>query len=91
MRLFASLALALSVAFAFIAPSLGHAHQARRHHVHDLARRDPGEINLYKRFDNARFTYFAVGLGACGQVSQPGDFVRVFRSRMQPLFTLTRP
>ena len=83
MRLFANLALALSVALSFIHPSLAHAHQARRHHVHrqgDLARRDPGEINLYKRFDDARFTFYAVGLGACGQTNVETDFVRAFCS-----------
>lgn len=83
MRLFASLALTLSLAISFISPSLGHAHLGRRHHVHrqgDLARRDPGEINLYKRFDNARFTYYAVGLGACGSTNQPSDFVCALHS-----------
>ncbi|KAF8136397.1 RlpA-like double-psi beta-barrel-protein domain-containing protein-containing protein [Boletus edulis] len=78
MRLFTNIVLALSVTISFIAPSLGHAHQVRRHHVYrqdDLARRDPGEINLYKRFDNARFTYYDVGLGACGNTNQPSDFV----------------
>ncbi|KAF8447921.1 RlpA-like double-psi beta-barrel-protein domain-containing protein-containing protein [Boletus edulis BED1] len=65
MRLFTNIVLALSVAIS-------------RHHVYrqdDLARRDPGEINLYKRFDNARFTYYDVGLGACGNTNQPSDFV----------------
>jgi len=83
MRLLANLALALAVAISFITPSLGHAHQAKRHHPHrqgDLARRDPGEIHLYKRFDNARFTFYAVGLGACGATNQQSDFVRAFRS-----------
>ncbi|KAJ3867754.1 RlpA-like double-psi beta-barrel-protein domain-containing protein-containing protein, partial [Lentinula novae-zelandiae] len=27
-----------------------------------------------KRFDDARFTYYVDGLGACGQTNQPGDF-----------------
>lgn len=74
MQLFANLALALSLALSFISSSLAHAHQgSRHHHVHrqaDLARRDAG----------SRFTYYAVGLGACGAVSQPTDFVRSFRS-----------
>lgn len=86
MRLFASFVLALSIALSFVAPSLGHAHQARRHHVlrqgeGDLARRDPGQINIYKRFDQARFTYYAVGLGACGWVNKQSDFVRPFHER----------
>lgn len=79
MRLFASFALALSLVITFVSPSLGDAHLGRRHHVHrqsDLAHRDPGEISLHKRFDNARFTYFQVGLGACGFTSQSSDFVR---------------
>ncbi|KIK46335.1 hypothetical protein CY34DRAFT_41815, partial [Suillus luteus UH-Slu-Lm8-n1] len=30
---------------------------------------------MYKRdFTDARFTYYAVGLGACGTTNQPGDF-----------------
>ncbi|KAF8559619.1 hypothetical protein OG21DRAFT_467050 [Imleria badia] len=54
-----------------------------RHHVHrqdDLVRRDPGEINIYKRFDGCRFTFFAVGLGSCGVVSQPSDFMVALNS-----------
>lgn len=86
MRLFTSLALALSLALSFTSPSQAHAHQGRRHHVHrqaDLARRDPGQINLYKRFDNCRFTYYAVGLGACGGTNQQSDFVCAFRPRVR--------
>jgi expansin (peptidoglycan-binding protein) len=30
---------------------------------------------LFKRFDNARMTYYDVGLGACGWSNQPSDFV----------------
>ncbi|KIO13402.1 hypothetical protein M404DRAFT_60363, partial [Pisolithus tinctorius Marx 270] len=29
---------------------------------------------VWKRFDNARFTYYAVGLGACGQTNVASDF-----------------
>ncbi|KIL00138.1 hypothetical protein PAXRUDRAFT_822013 [Paxillus rubicundulus Ve08.2h10] len=86
MRLFANLSLALSVVLSFCSGSLGHvahAHQARRHHLKrqdDLAVRDPGNINLFKRFDNARFTYYADGLGACGATNQPGDFIVALNS-----------
>ncbi|KAG1738335.1 uncharacterized protein EDB91DRAFT_1018697, partial [Suillus paluster] len=35
-----------------------------------------GDVGVHKRsFDNARFTFYDVGLGACGQYSSPGDFV----------------
>jgi len=30
---------------------------------------------LEKRMSNARFSYYAVGLGACGITNSPGDFV----------------
>lgn len=30
---------------------------------------------LEKRFDDARFTFFATGLGACGKTNSPSDFV----------------
>lgn len=86
MRLFANLSLALLVALSFCSGSLGHvahAHQARRHHLKrqdDLAVRDPGNINLFKRFDNARFTYYADGLGACGSTNQPSDFIVALNS-----------
>lgn len=31
--------------------------------------------SAHKRFDNARFTYYQDGLGACNQFNYPGDFV----------------
>ncbi|KAN0077249.1 hypothetical protein V8E55_011104 [Tylopilus felleus] len=83
MRLFANLALVLSLAISLIAPSLGHAHQAKRNHVHrhsDLARRDPGELDTYKRQGGDRFTFFADGLGACGIFNQPTDFIVALNS-----------
>ncbi|KAJ3937025.1 MAG: RlpA-like double-psi beta-barrel-protein domain-containing protein-containing protein, partial [Lentinula lateritia] len=33
-----------------------------------------------KRFDDARFTYYVDGLGACGQTNQPGDFIVALNS-----------
>ena len=33
--------------------------------------------HLAKRFSQARLTYFAVGLGACGHTNKPSDFVRL--------------
>lgn len=32
---------------------------------------------LEKRFDDCRFTYYAAGLGACGQTNTDNDFVSV--------------
>ncbi|OJA17784.1 hypothetical protein AZE42_06598 [Rhizopogon vesiculosus] len=52
-----------------------HGHLRRENHQ-DLAQRARGDVNVHKRsFDNARFTYYDVGLGACGQNSSPGDFI----------------
>ncbi|KAG2035833.1 hypothetical protein BDR03DRAFT_899503 [Suillus americanus] len=42
----------------------------------ELAQRARGDVGIHKRaFDNARFTFYDVGLGACGQYSSPGDFI----------------
>jgi len=68
---FLSLALiALSLGFGTFAHSNGH-HNARHH---ELARRASSAVDIHGRGDN-RFTFYAVGLGACGQVSQPSDFI----------------
>ncbi len=46
-------------------------------------KRFPGSLqrrhttHLAKRFANARFTYYVVGLGACGHRNKPSDFVRL--------------
>lgn len=80
MRVFSKLAVALSIFFSVCTVSLAHNHHGKRHppmyHRDELAVRAPNDMSLWKRFDNARFTFYAVGLGACGQFSQPGDFVR---------------
>ena len=72
---FSRLAWAVSLVLPLL--SLAHDHQGKRHHVHrqgDLARRDGITCT------GARFTFFQDGLGACGQVSGPSDFVRAFCS-----------
>lgn len=72
-------ALILSLPFAVTASSHGAGH-ARRHEfiarnikndteAHDLATRDQTS------FTNERFTWYDVGLGACGQTNVPGDFI----------------
>ena len=38
----------------------GHVPHRRQHNT--LARRVPGTVQLHKRFDNARFTFYDVGL-----------------------------
>ncbi|KAG1750081.1 hypothetical protein EDB19DRAFT_83466 [Suillus lakei] len=52
---------------------LGHIQRGRHQ---ELAQRARGDVDIHKRaFDNARFTFYDVGLGACGQESSPGDFI----------------
>ncbi|KAG6335158.1 hypothetical protein ID866_3942 [Astraeus odoratus] len=48
----------------------------RRHHQ-EVARRARGEVDLHKRqtYANARFTFYDVGLGACGQTNVASDFI----------------
>ena len=45
----------------------------------------PAPAALERRVDNARFTYYDVGLGACGKTNQPSDFVRAARAAVLAL------
>ncbi|KAG1832239.1 hypothetical protein EV424DRAFT_93410 [Suillus variegatus] len=82
MRFFAHLSVLLSFVLSWCSVSASSAHQFQRRH-HDgkrlnsaLAVREPGDVDMYKRdFPNSRFTFYAVGLGACGQVNQASDMV----------------
>ena len=62
---FLSLALiALSLGFGAYAHSAGH-HYARHH---ELARRASSAVQLHKRFDLARWTFYAVGMYASSAI-----------------------
>ncbi|EIN07546.1 hypothetical protein PUNSTDRAFT_103565 [Punctularia strigosozonata HHB-11173 SS5] len=50
----------------------------RRHN--GIAKRASGDIQLHKRFSNARFTFYDVGLGACGINNVPSDFIVALNS-----------
>ncbi|KAH7924558.1 hypothetical protein BV22DRAFT_1013080 [Leucogyrophana mollusca] len=85
MRIFSHLSFVLSLALSLSSASADpHAHQGRWHHAKrqtsDLSVRAPGDAHLYKRFDGARFTYYADGLGACGKTNAPGDFIVALNS-----------
>ncbi|PPQ65859.1 hypothetical protein CVT26_000793 [Gymnopilus dilepis] len=71
----------LAVLFGVTGAAPPHARSVRQHHA---ARTNPDDTSvavnvtsraLEKRFDEARFTFYAVGLGACGKTNAPGDFV----------------
>ncbi|THH19978.1 hypothetical protein EUX98_g8672, partial [Antrodiella citrinella] len=64
------------LALPFFAVANPHGHHKGRHDA--IARRASGDVaHLNKRdqFNNVRFTFYDVGLGACGQTNQPGDFI----------------
>jgi len=66
--LFALLSFALPLVLAG-----SHGLGARRHH--EVAKRAEGDVVLHKRFSNARFTFYAAGLGACGKTNSGSDFI----------------
>ncbi|THH13090.1 hypothetical protein EW146_g7096 [Bondarzewia mesenterica] len=63
----------LSSPLAVFSESLGHT-GTHRQHPRDLSRRLNGEVQLYKRFDNAKFTFYDAGENACGGSSKNSDF-----------------
>ncbi|KAJ8587721.1 hypothetical protein M405DRAFT_852797 [Rhizopogon salebrosus TDB-379] len=71
----------LSMMFVFVSTILpftsGSTHGPLRRESHQqLAKRARSDVGIHKRsFDNSRFTYYDVGLGACGQYNSPGDFI----------------
>ncbi|KAG2158442.1 RlpA-like double-psi beta-barrel-protein domain-containing protein-containing protein [Suillus bovinus] len=87
MRFFAQ----LSVLLLWCLVPASSAHQVNRRHHNgkrldsDLAVREPGHVDMYKRdFTNARFTFYDVGLGACGTTNQPGDMVVAMNTMQFP-------
>ncbi|KAG1877784.1 RlpA-like double-psi beta-barrel-protein domain-containing protein-containing protein [Suillus subalutaceus] len=85
MRFFTQLSVLLSFVLSWYSVSARSAHQVNRHHGKrlnsDLAVRAPGDVDMYKRdYANSRFTYYAVGLGACGTTNIPTDFIVALNS-----------
>jgi hypothetical protein len=80
-------ALYVLAAFATLGPAVAahhaDAHHARghagihvKHYLGSGALASANNTHLAKRFDNARFTYYAAGQGACGKTNQASDYVR---------------
>jgi len=69
---FVSVAL-LSLALPFAANADSHA--ARGNHHRDVAHRARGDMQMHKRFDSARWSFYDVGLGACGKYNGASDFI----------------
>lgn len=64
----------------------------KRHLGYPVVERAPAEQNvttrsLEKRFNGARFTFYAAGLGACGKTNSASDFV----SSLTPLSNERKP
>ncbi|KAG5350621.1 hypothetical protein E4T56_gene3384 [Termitomyces sp. T112] len=47
---------------------------------HQLAKCGAKEVESHKQFSNSRWTFYDVGLGACGKVNVPSDFVVALNS-----------
>ncbi|KIY68638.1 hypothetical protein CYLTODRAFT_395184 [Cylindrobasidium torrendii FP15055 ss-10] len=47
---------------------------------HEISKRSKGDVVLAKRFDNARWSFYDVGQGACGQVNVASDFIVALNS-----------
>ncbi|KAF9013837.1 hypothetical protein BDZ89DRAFT_1076776 [Hymenopellis radicata] len=67
--MFYSLAL---VPLALAASTIDTSHGHKRHHAHGVAKR--ASATLAKRFDGARWSYYDVGRGACGDNNVASDF-----------------
>ncbi|KAH7912136.1 plant expansin [Hygrophoropsis aurantiaca] len=64
----------LSISLPLIAAAEHGHHWSRRHG--EIAHRARGDVDIHKRaFSNSRFTFYDVGLGACGKYNSPGDFI----------------
>lgn len=50
-------------------------HGAHLNRHQGIAKRAAGNVQLHKRFGGARWTYYDVGLGACGQYNVATDFI----------------
>ncbi|KAH7909916.1 plant expansin [Hygrophoropsis aurantiaca] len=63
-----SLMLSLALSFASAAPSQGYDATA-------VSARSEGAAQMFKRYDDARMTYYTVGLGTCGVTNTADQFV----------------
>jgi len=71
----------LTALAALAAPIASALHIGNSNHHRDIAHRAPGEMHVYdKRFSNTRFTYYDVGLGACGKYNVASDFIVALNS-----------
>jgi hypothetical protein len=72
------IALGLSFLVSFAVAVSGHVHDrvARKHFMRRSDTLFNRTTSLEKRFDNAKFSYYAAGLGACGKTNTDSDFVK---------------
>jgi len=60
--------------------SASHHASNRNHAAMSVDKRSETGISLFKRIDNARLSYYADGLGACGKTNKPSDFIVALNS-----------
>lgn len=53
---------------------------SHRHHAINRLQEPSANATLSKRTDNAKFTYYSTGQGACGSTNQDSDWVSSFSS-----------
>ncbi|KAH7923008.1 plant expansin [Leucogyrophana mollusca] len=77
MQFFALLSSALSLALAICVSA---APAERRHNGTDIFVRVTETTQLSKRYDDAKFTYYEPGLGACGETNTASQYVVALNS-----------
>ena len=70
------LSLSFLVSLAVVVSAHVHDRVARKHSMRRSDTLLKTTTSLEKRFDHAKFSYYAAGLGACGQTNTDSDFVK---------------
>ncbi|KAJ3504013.1 hypothetical protein NLJ89_g8161 [Agrocybe chaxingu] len=68
-------ALLIILPFALSSVVTAFAEGPRRMVHRSVAKRAHGDVQLFKRFDGTRWTFYDVGLGACGQTNVASDYI----------------
>ncbi|CAA7265417.1 unnamed protein product [Cyclocybe aegerita] len=67
--------LCILLPFALSTVATAFAEGPRRMVHRSIAKRTHGDVQLFKRFDGTRWTFYDVGLGACGQTNVASDYI----------------
>ncbi|KAK0459581.1 RlpA-like double-psi beta-barrel-protein domain-containing protein-containing protein [Desarmillaria tabescens] len=71
----------VTLALSLAALAVPHDNNIHAHRHNGVAKRARGDLNNFvKRYDNARWTFYDVGLGACGSTSVSSDYIVALNS-----------